>query len=144
MWRFSDSKYRTLSFVSFIASVILFNRTIHPWWNFEWRQKDWQSYPVSTTFHFLSSFDLAVMRIPMTDLHSFPFNCSVILSRMHCLLFQRSNSERGPAFGSEDLHGQITLQLRRQYFWTWRHSKRMKPFIRVIMQDGVNGWYPTR
>ena len=54
-------------------------------------------------FHFLRSLDLAVMRIPMTDLHSFPFSCSVMLTRMRCRRFQRSNSDNGPAFGSENL-----------------------------------------
>ena len=62
------------------------------------------SYPESMTFHFLRSLDLAVMSTPITALHSFPFSCSVILVNSLCRLRHRSNSDRGPALGSMNLH----------------------------------------
>ena len=61
------------------------------------------SYPESMDFHFLSSRDFAVIKMPMTALHSLPFSCSVMLVSRRCLLFHRSSSDNGPAFGSMNL-----------------------------------------
>ncbi len=60
-------------------------------------------YPESMSFHFLSSLDFAVIRTPMTVLHSLLLSCSVRFVRSLCRRFQRSNSDSGPELGSMNL-----------------------------------------
>ena len=58
---------------------------------------------VSINFHFLSIFDLPVMRIAITPLHSLVFNCSVMPIKCFWRRCHKWDSVRGPRVPSKAL-----------------------------------------
>lgn len=61
------------------------------------------AYPESTILQRFNKRDFAVIKTPMTPLHSLLFSCSVMLVSIRSRLFHLSSSDRGPAFGSKNL-----------------------------------------